>query len=249
MSNSYFQFKQFIIHQDQCAMKVTTDSCLFGAWIAENVRCSEFDVHPSVFKNVLDIGTGTGLLSLMLAQKNPALEIDAIEIDEGASLQAKENFENSPWKNRISLIHADVKHFDFIKKYDVIIANPPFYDNELKGKELKKNLAHHDTGLLLPALMDTIKKNLEPGGSFYLLLPFKRNEEVKKIVRDNELSVQQITLSRQSINHEYFRMMISGMHKNNRPVETMINEISIKDGNNFYTTEFIRLLKDYYLHL
>src|SRR6188474_973128 len=106
MSNSYFQFKQFTIQQDQCAMKVTTDACLFGAWVAEEVRSQESEVES---QQSLDIGTGTGLLSIMVAQKNPKVEIIGVEIDEDAQKQAKENINASPWKERIAVLEGDVK--------------------------------------------------------------------------------------------------------------------------------------------
>ena len=129
MSNSYFQFKQFIIHQDRCAMKVTTDACLFGAWVAEEDKSEKI-----ITKNVLDIGTGTGLLSLMYAQKNSLANIDAIEIDEDAYIQAKENVAASPFAERINIIHDDIKRFTFSKKYDCIISNPPFYEKEIRSR-------------------------------------------------------------------------------------------------------------------
>src|SRR5258705_11795948 len=106
MSNAYFQFKQFTIHQDRCAMKVTTDACLFGAWVANEVKSEKVKV-----KNVLDIGTGTGLLSLIYAQKNANIFIDAIEIEKETYEQAKENITASPFADRINLIHGDTKTF------------------------------------------------------------------------------------------------------------------------------------------
>ncbi|MGB3005267.1 MAG: methyltransferase, partial [Chitinophagaceae bacterium] len=163
MSNSFFQFKQFTIHQDKCAMKVTTDSCLFGAWAAEQVHNLEIEVN-----NILDIGTGTGLLSLMLAQ-NCNAAIDAIEIDKQTATQATENVQVSPFSEKIKIHFADVHQFGFEKKYNIIISNPPFYENELKSEYKKKNIAHHNEGLLLKDLLTIIHKQLLPSGSFYLL--------------------------------------------------------------------------------
>ncbi len=241
MANNYFQFKQFTIYQDKCAMKVTTDACLFGSLLPTS---SEGGV-----KNVLDIGTGTGLLALMYAQKNFNAKIDAIEIDETAAEQARENVDASPWSDSIKIFHSDAREFDHSKKYDVIISNPPFYENELKGNDLRRNLAHHNEGLLLPELLNIIKKNLEPVGSFYLLLPYKRNEEIKKLLVEHELSVRQITLVRQSVNHDYFRVILTGRFRSDEQIETMIDEISIKDKNDRYTPGFTRLLQEYYLFL
>jgi tRNA1Val (adenine37-N6)-methyltransferase len=224
-------------------MKVTTDACLFGAWMAESVKREKVNV-----KTALDMGVGTGLLSLMLAQKNPRVIIDAIEIDEDAFQQAKENIKASPFADRINIIHADVREFQFEKKYDFIITNPPFYERELKSEDEKKNLAHH-AGISFGELMTIIKNNLQPGGSFYLLLPYKRNKEISKIILENEVNFLETVFIRQSTKHDYFRMIISGKIKDGSPAETVINEISIRDEHQQYTKEFIELLKDYYLYL
>lgn len=222
-------------------MKVTTDACLFGAWAAERVGSSE-----SGDRRMLDIGTGTGLLTLMLAQKTN-LSIDAIEIDKDASEQAKENITASPWKDKINIFHADAGEFIFSSKYDIIVSNPPFYENELKSGNAKKNLAHHD-GLSLQQLLSIIKKNLSGNGRFYLLLPFKRNEETERLINSYDLSVIQKTGVRQSINHDFFRIMLAGRHKQAKDKKT-IDEISIRNDQQQYTKEFVDLLKDYYLHL
>jgi tRNA1Val (adenine37-N6)-methyltransferase len=244
MSNSYFQFKQFTIQQDRCAMKVTTDGCLFGAWVSEDVSYRMPDI-----RTMLDIGTGTGLLSLMLAQKNTELKIDAIEIDEDAAKQAAENVAASPWKEKIEVFHADAKTFSFSKKYDCIISNPPFYTNELKGDRTKKNIAHHDEGLLLPELLSIIKNNLNKDGQFYLLLPYKRNDEIRRLVIENELEITELVFVRQSVSHDFFRILLSGKLKGETLTETRINEIAIKNEEQQYSTAFMSLLKDYYLHL
>ncbi len=247
MANTFFQFKQFVIYQERCAMKVTTDACLFGAWVA-----SRFGSGGTGVGNLIDVGTGTGLLALMLAQGSN-FSIDAIEIDKVTFEQASENIAASPWSTRVRIFNGDATTFEFLKKYDVIISNPPFYEKELKGGDSKKNIAHHNEGLLLSQLFSIIKKNLEPTGSFYLLLPYKRNEEIKSLFSEKDFIIQQLTFVRQTVNHDYFRIMLEGKLKTHRSesfvIETTIDDISIKDSNQQYTQVFEKLLKDYYLHL
>src|SRR5690242_3549572 len=126
MGNNYFQFKQFKVTQEHAAMKVTTDSCLFGAWAAKEALDSGSGKHAV---NLLDIGTGTGLLSLMVSQKIP-VHIDAVEIEPGAASEAKANIDASPWAHTIHLHAADIISFENEKQYDIILSNPPFYENE-----------------------------------------------------------------------------------------------------------------------
>ena len=227
-------------------MKVTTDACLFGAWIAKKDN-SDPDSYREKDKNVLDIGTGTGLLSLMYAQENSGSIIDAIEIDKESYKQAKENVAASPWSNRVNVLEGDVKTFSFTKKYDLIISNPPFYEKELKSADQRKNIALHDEALSLEELLTIIEKNSSPEGIFSLLLPYKRMEEIKKILE--EWHILQITLVRQSTRHDYFRIMLTGEVKKENAGETMIDEIAIWNDNQQYTPEFTELLKDYYLYL
>ncbi|HEY5774167.1 MAG TPA: methyltransferase [Chitinophagaceae bacterium] len=243
MPNSYFQFKQFTIHQDRCAMKVTTDACLFGAWIAEKVKSQKLKV-----KTGLDIGTGTGLLTLMVIQKNPEMKIDAIEIDKDAAEQAKINVGSSPWKEQINIVQDDVKEFSFKKEFDLIISNPPFYENEIRSATDSKNVAHHSQSLTVKELLAIIKENLSLTGSFFLLLPYKRNDEIKKLFKDQQLHVAKIVLVRQSVKHDYFRIFIKGS-LNTEEKETEFDELSIWDEKQQYTNEFTGLLKDYYLYL
>jgi tRNA1Val (adenine37-N6)-methyltransferase len=243
VANNYFQFKQFTIHQDHCAMKVTTDGCLFGAWIAKQIDSNKLAVD-----NILDIGTGTGLLSLMIAQQSPA-KIDAIEIDKATYEQAKENVAASPWADRINIIHGDAKQLPASQQYDVIVSNPPFYENELKSGSSKKNKAHHDEGLLLDDLLAVIQRNLKPGGEFYLLLPYKRNKEIENYFAKNRLSISHKTLVKQSTGHNYFRILLSGKHSENKKQTFITTEISIRNKEEKYTSEFVALLKEYYLHL
>ena len=224
-------------------MKVTTDACVFGGWAAEEVKSQKSKV-----KSVLDVGSGTGLLSLMLAQKNSS-HLDAIEIDNDAYEQGKENVAASPFAARLNMIKGDVKIFQFRKKYDVIVSNPPFYENEIRSADPKKNVAHHHSGLLLDELLSVIKTNLEATGIFYLLLPYKRTEEIKKTLFEKDLTILRLIFVRQSTKHDYFRIMLAGSLKGVDGIETAIDEISIWNDKQQYTAEVKELLKDYYLYL
>lgn len=228
-------------------MKVTTDACLFGAWVALEIENEAYLKKKG--NSILDIGTGTGLLGLMLAQKRSSPFIDAIEIDQDSYQQAKDNAEASPFTERLRMIHADVKKYHFEKKYDAIISNPPFYEKEINSVNHKRNVAHHQSGLVLEELLEIIKMNLARPGYFYLLLPFKRHEEIRKFFLRQNLFLSKIVFVRQSINHTYFRLMIAGKLNPGEEVETQIEEISIWDGQQQYTDQFKELLNDYYLNL
>jgi tRNA1Val (adenine37-N6)-methyltransferase len=239
MSNSYFQFKQFTIHQEHCAMKVCTDACLFGAWAAEQLQTKNAKV-----KNILDIGTGTGLLSLMLAQKTDTI-IDSVEIDEAAAQQCLDNVEASPWKNRVQVIQGDIRNIHLGRKYDHIISNPPFFENNLKSPDRQRNLALHSDMLRLDELVRIAHANLSDDGSIALLLPYERGNECVDTARSNGLYLSGRVDVRQSNHHGYFRSMLLFKAHENDPV---IGELIIRQGNN-YSIEFIGLLKDYYFHL
>jgi tRNA1Val (adenine37-N6)-methyltransferase len=224
-------------------MKVTTDACLFGAWVANEVESEKLKVE-----SVLDIGAGTGLLTLMLAQNNPEAKILAIEIDKDAAAQAETNINASLWKNQIEILEADVKAFSFPEKFDLIISNPPFYEKELRSETDGKNIAHHSENLTLKELLNIIKSNSKPDGNFFLLLPYKRNEEIKKLLKHHQLHISKMIFVRQSVKHDYFRIFLKG-NLSITEKETEFDEMSIWDEQQQYTNEFVDLLKDYYLHL
>src|SRR5450432_3276258 len=158
MPNNYFQFKQFTIYQDRCALKVSTDSCIFGAWVAKKV--AGFEYHVS---SCLDIGAGSGLLMLMLAQQFQG-SIDGIEIDTASYEQAAENIAGSSWYNRLQLFHNDVKLFSLPHQYDLIISNPPFFEGDLKSVNPRYNFAKHNDGLTLQDLLQVTERNLSAKG-------------------------------------------------------------------------------------
>ena len=201
--NSFFQFKQFTVHQDKCAMKVCTDACLLGAWVANKLMRENTEA-----KKILDIGAGTGLLSLMIAQKTN-LKTDAVELNADAYLQAKRNIENSLFSSKIQIYNENIKTFLENIQYDYIICNPPFFENQLKSNSNAKNIAMHNTELSFDELIASIKKYLSKNGTAFLLLPFYEVNNFK-----DKLSVQRLFVTEElNVKHtsssNFFRTMIS----------------------------------------
>lgn len=236
MPNHYFQFKQFKVEQEKCAMKVCTDSCLFGAWISIDETVS----------SVLDIGAGTGLLSLMLAQKTNA-KIDAIEIDENAFEQATENFDNAVWKDRLKALKGDVKTFPFTQKYDFIVCNPPFFEREFASLAEEEKVAKHSLHLTLPYLLTAIKNLLNSDGKFAILLPYYRKDEFEKLAAQFNFYPKKTISIRQSTAHEHFRY--AGIYSTAKIEIIQKESIAIKTTHLKYTQEATALLQPYYLYL
>jgi tRNA1Val (adenine37-N6)-methyltransferase len=240
MPNTYFQFKQFIVHQEHAALKVSTDSCLFGAWCAN--RISESHLLPD---RILDIGAGTGLLMLMLAQKTESL-IDGIEIQEASFLQAQSNIRLSPWSDRLRLYKGDVKVFDFSCCYDFIISNPPFYEKDLRSEFESRNVAMHDAGLKVEDLLRVVDRHLSPEGRFAVLLPAHRVEMAIALAQQQGLWVEHRCDVKQTVSHSVFRSFLIFSRIQKHPIG---EEISIRNHLGSYTEQFSDLLRDYYLYL
>jgi tRNA1Val (adenine37-N6)-methyltransferase len=221
-------------------MKVCTDACLLGAWTADKMQ------HFNKVENILDIGCGTGLLSLMLAQNTNAA-IDAIEINSDAAKQAGENIAASPWANHINVINVSLQEFKSNKKYDLIISNPPFFEDDLRSVDENKNASKHDTTLTLDELLSFIKDHLNKGAHAAILIPFHRTDHLAALVKSNELFVTEILFVKPSPTHSYFRSVILISNEEKQPIET--NELSIHDGERKYTEPFKALLSTYYLKL
>lgn len=219
-------------------MKVCTDSCLFGAWVADKIENKI--IEP---KAVLDIGSGTGLLSLMISQKSKSM-IDAVEIDENSFLQTKENFLASQWNQQLYAFRADIKKWMVSLKYDLIISNPPFFENDLKSGNKNKNLAKHDDGLTLSELLQCVKKNLSEEGNLAILIPFHRLEYFKTLAFENDFYLKEELLIKQTSKHSYFRGIL---FFGTRQQSISSDELIIKDTKGNYTKKFNFLLKDYYL--
>ncbi len=221
-------------------MKVCTDACVLGAFTANLLE--QGDITP---KHILDIGTGTGLLSLMLAQKSGA-HIEAIEMNEAAAGQAAENFAQAPWAAKINLVQGSVQQFIASKKYDLIISNPPFFEDHLRSANAQKNEAKHDSSLTLQELIHAIWDNLAEDGFATVLLPYHRTEYFKNLCEEAGLFVNHAMLMQQSPQHSFFRsVVVLAKQKKHYLQETLL----IHDEQRQYSPAFIALLKDYYLKL
>lgn len=243
MANSFFQFKQFTIHQEGAAMKVTTDGCLFGAWIAHTEK-ELITGNPSGL-HLLDIGTGTGLLSLMIAQQCP-YRITALDIDADAAMQAAANIAASPWADRMAVVQQDIKTWQSPQLFDCIVCNPPFYENEWQSDHASRNMAHHSSHLTLEKLIKVIDPLLSPNGRLYLLLPFKRWPVAQRLLKGNGWHLHQVMLARQTPRHQPFRAMLQAR----RSVDAVDEEeIVIKEEDHRYSDKFIELLSPYYLKI
>jgi tRNA1Val (adenine37-N6)-methyltransferase len=230
-----FNFKRFTVKQERAAMKVCTDSCLFAALVSVENK-----------QQILDIGCGTGLLSLMLAQKKQALKITAIEINAEAVLDASENIQDSPFSDQISLVHQSVQDFSkkSEEKFDLIVCNPPFYQNNLKSDKSSKNIAHHADELTFNDLAHCLNQLLTPDGSAWLILPPFEMNSFLKLSLENGFFPKRKYLVKHSENKPVFREIVELQRIKTERVE--ISTINIYE-NHQYSLIFVELLRDYYL--
>jgi tRNA1Val (adenine37-N6)-methyltransferase len=236
MSNNYFSFKQFTIYQDQCAMKVGTDGVLLGSWaVIENAS------------RILDVGTGTGLIAIMLAQRSMAL-IDGVEIEKNACLQARKNATGSPWHKRINLYHDSIQHFSETRSssYDVIVSNPPYFRNSLKPPVRSKTVAKHDVGLNYSTLLSCSAKLLRPGGQLSFIIPAVDQKQFKGLADFHRLQPSRLTWVRPAPGKEYSRCLME--YSAMSGIAYVENELIIrKDDLKTYSEDYIELTKDFYL--
>lgn len=237
LSNTYFEFKQFTIHQQHCAQKVSTDACILGAWAT---------VATST-KTVLDLGTGTGLLALMMAQKSEQVAIHAIDIDPQAVTQARANMAASPWAARIQVFAGDIRSYVFPDAYDLIVTNPPFFNNSLLGPDAAKNQARHTLSLSYTHLLESFEKWLLSGGEAAILLPYNEYLEFKILAERRGFYTHSALLIQHTPNSAVKRVafMLS------RKLVLTVNEtkLNIKNSDGCYSAAFIQILQPYYLHL
>ncbi len=234
MSNSFFQFKQFSIFHDKCAMKVGTDGVLLGSW----VNCINND-------NILDVGSGSGLISLMLAQRSKAL-ICAIDIDDDAFEQTLFNAANSPFSNRIEVIHSSLQCFSPEKTFDLIVSNPPYFINSLKSPGQSRSTARHDDNLPLAVFFEKSQDLLTKGGRIAVILPFDLLEYSDGITSDIGLHKIRETLVRSLPDSPPKRVLLEYSRQQLPPEK---NEMYIELSRHVYSDEYITLTKDFYLKM
>lgn len=228
-----FRFKQFEIYQEQTAMKVGTDGVLLGAW-----------TKVGGAKTILDVGCGSGLLSLMLAQKSNA-RITAVEIDQNAFEEAKLNVSISPWSNQIELIHSDFEQFDTKNKFDIIICNPPFFKG--KAEHNSRSTARQNTFLPFDLLILKSAELLANKGSLSLIFPFEHQSEILKLADDSQLYVNEIVHVKGNKDAPIKRTLLRLSKEPIRAINSKI--ITIEIERNRYTEEYTELLKPYLLYL
>lgn len=234
-----FQFKQFSVQQNRCAMKVGTDSVLLGAWCP---------IENNPF-SVLDIGAGTGILSLMITQRSNAEQIDAIEIDEEAYEQCVENFENSPWGDRLFCFHAGLDEFvdEPEDEYDLIISNPPFYSEDFKTENSQRDLARFQEAMPFEDLVEAADLLLSENGIFGVIIPYKEEEKFIDLCAEVELFPIKVTRVRGTSTTEIKRSLLA--FKRYELSTLNADELVIEINRHEYTDDYINLTKDFYLKM
>ena len=233
MSNTFFQFKQFTVFQDLCAMKVGTDGVLLGAWAdCENAN------------RILDIGTGTGLIALMLAQRSKAF-ITGIDLEESAFRQAQHNVKLSPFAERIEIQHCDFLQFKSEKTFDLIVSNPPYFVNSLKAPDNERSNARHNDSLPLERLLFKSVSLLSPQGRIALVLPSDLLDTTEEIAGNLRLYNTRKTLVKTTPQKSPKRVLLE--YSRTQPTEQQNNTLCIELSRHKYSDEFAALTKDFYL--
>ncbi|WP_144891256.1 tRNA1(Val) (adenine(37)-N6)-methyltransferase [Flavobacterium tiangeerense] len=236
---SKFQFKQFAVEQDRCAMKIGTDGVLLGAWTP---------ISNNPF-SILDIGAGTGIIALMLAQRSNAEQIDALEIDEDAYEQATDNFENSLWSDRLFCYHAGLDEFveEPEYEYDVIVSNPPFYTEDYKTDNEQRDIARFADAMPFEELIEAADLLLSENGIFSVIIPYKEEENFLALAVAYELYPLKITRVKGTPTTEIKRSLLAFTRK--ETTNFAVDELIIETARHVYTPEYIALTKDFYLKM
>lgn len=233
--NTFFECKEFRIEQQGAAMKVTTDACVLGAWAPVEAA-----------RHVLDIGTGSGLLSLFIAQRAPQAIIDAVEIDPQSAAQAERNFAASPFSDRLNIHCTDILHFTSPKRYDLLLSNPPFFDGSTPNACTRLSQARHTLSLPLAAMLDAIARLLSPTGRAFLLLDTAQAERAVEQLSTHRLYMRyQLDLSSQPGDRPH--RTILGLSP--QAGETVTKELMLYRAHPIHTREAGQLFYPFYTRL
>ena len=233
MANSYFSFKQFTINQDKAVFKVGTDGVLLGA-------CADI----TGARRILDIGSGTGVIAIMLAQRSEA-EIVAIEPDHDSCLQACENVNRSKWKNRIDVIHSTLQEYTASYKFDLIVTNPPYFTDSLRNPDPRKSYTRHNDSLTSVDILNSINRLLHEDGCLQLIMPYVEGNLMIAEAADYGFYCQDILKIRPLPTSEIRRLILTFGRERVRTTE---NFLTIEHGKRHeFTEEYIKLTKDFYL--
>lgn len=236
-----FQFKEFSIHQHKTAMKIGTDAVLLGAWVTVD----------GYVDTILDVGSGTGLIALMLAQRFDAMTIDAVEVDENAYEQSVENFENSDWGDRLYCYHSSFQ--DFAKEiaeeeetYDLIISNPPFYTDNFETQNVSRNKARFTSALSFEDLILHTTSILSKDGKFAVIIPNKEELDFVQLALEKGLYLHRVCYVKGNISSEIKRCLLEfSFH----PSEIKKEHLTIEIERHQYTQDYINLTQDFYLKM
>ncbi|MBD2099733.1 tRNA1(Val) (adenine(37)-N6)-methyltransferase [Leptolyngbya sp. FACHB-261] len=234
MPNPYFRFKQFTVTQDRCAMKVGTDGVLLGAWTTTTDA-----------QQILDIGTGTGLVALMLAQRSTAA-IDAVELDPEACSQARENVQRSPWRERIQVHSGLVQDYAVTcsKRYELVVSNPPFFENASKTLKQARNIARHNDFLPQADLLQVAKQLLQDEGRLAVIYPPEQAQSFQSKAASFGFFCNRVLCVKPTLEGPIKRIL---MELSKSKFSYQEDTIAIEAARRLYTTEFISLIRDFYL--
>ncbi len=233
MPNPQFAFKQFRVQQDRCALKVGTDGVVLGAW-----------ANVEEAKRILDIGTGTGLLALMAAQRAPGARIDAVEIDEAAAEQAAENVAASPWADRVRVHRMDVRRMRASEPYDRILCNPPFYAGEMDAADARTGVAKHSGELTFEQLIEAVRTLLAEDGRFACIIPLNREAELLELAEVAWLGVERRCVLHYLEGRPPKRVLLELVRGGGAAVE---EELTVEHAPGAFTEAYRTLLKDFML--
>lgn len=236
-----FHFKEFTVNQEKTAMKVGTDGVLLGAW-------STIDFFPDT---ILDIGSGTGVIALILAQRSDAMAIDAVEVDENAYEQTVENFENSDWADRLYCYNATFQEFseeiaEEQENYDFIVSNPPFYTDDFETSDSARNKARFTSSLSFEELLKGVAAILSKNGVFSTIIPFKEETDFIELAKKHHLHAHRICRVQGNKNVEIKRSLLAFSFQPSAIIE---EHLIIETERHQYTEAYINLTKDFYLKM